>query len=142
MPTDELITVEEAAQRLGVSVATVRRRCAKGDLVCERESAAGNARLLVRLLVPEGEQPRTHVGTQPHDQLTVHVLEEVSWLRQELERRDQELAEMRRLLLQAQQHPRDVPVLPSASPGEPTAVVGHRPLWSRLLDRVRHALSA
>jgi excisionase family DNA binding protein len=34
--TTGLITVEEAAERLGLSAATVRRRCAAGDLPCQK----------------------------------------------------------------------------------------------------------
>ena len=34
--TDSLVTVEEAAARLGLSVASVRRRCAAGDLACQK----------------------------------------------------------------------------------------------------------
>ena len=54
-----LITVEEAAERLGLSTATVRRRCASGDLACQKVGRSW----LVEATALAARRGRTHRAT-------------------------------------------------------------------------------
>lgn len=115
----ERLTTTEAARRLGVSVATVRRRCAAGLLRSETEARPQGARLWVLWDgapdAPPTEQdaPPTRRAASAEASPTAQDAPgaasapvpraDYDWLRQRLEASEQAQAELRRLLLAAHQ---------------------------------------
>lgn len=75
-PDDELLTVDEAAERLGVSVATVRRRCASGDLTARK---VGKSWLIEGAALPPARargarrRPRTASSVVDLNRALVHL---------------------------------------------------------------------
>jgi transposase len=128
----ELITVPEAARRLGVTEDTVKRRLRKGELEGERKARPQGYTWMVKLLDEEAGTESTVTGTvsSPEDDTVNHQasngevrrLEEiVSTLQHQLEVREREVQELHVLLQQAQ----------AALP----APRDHRPWWQRLWRR-------
>jgi transposase len=128
----ELVTVPEAARRLGVTEDTVKRRLRKGELQGERKARPQGYTWMVGLPDEESETENTATGTvSPPDDDTVNhrvnngetrrLEEMVSMLQHQLEVREREVQELHVLLQQAQaalSAPRD-----------------SRPWWQRLWRR-------
>jgi len=147
------LTIADYARREGISVATVRRRIHSGKLEAVKEPTASGFQYWIPVeedpahtdqAVPtqvdtqEGARSDSQVGT--HEQVVDYAVaqrleDEVSWLRDQLEVRNDELREMRRLLFAATTRDRDalpaeVRPLPASMP------TGRRSLW----DMVRRLL--
>jgi excisionase family DNA binding protein len=97
---DQGATVAEAARLLGITEGAVRKRVERGKLRAEHDPAG-------RLIVyPEGGAGATSTTSATRDQprrsrddrYTRSLEEQVEYLRRQLERRDEELREHRRLL--------------------------------------------
>jgi hypothetical protein len=148
------LTIADYARREGISVATVRRRIHSGTLVAVKEPTASG----FQYWIPVEKEPAhaeqavptqvdTHEGTQSdtqtssHDQTADYAVaqrleDEVVWLREQLEVRNDELREMRRLLFAATTRDRDA--LPAEVRSAPASVpTSRRSLW----DMVRRWLS-
>ena len=82
----ERVTVREAARRLGVSVATVRRRIAAGELDAETEERPQGTRFLVLLDDDAAEREKSRAQATRAQQGTAHDSTEVLFLRAEVER--------------------------------------------------------
>ncbi len=109
----ELVTVPEAARRLGVTEDTVKRRLRKGELQGERKARPQGYTWMVELPDEESETESTVTGTvSPPDDDTVNhqvnngetrrLEEMVSMLQHQLEVREREVQELHVLLQQAQ----------------------------------------
>jgi hypothetical protein len=128
----ELVTVPEAARRLGITEDTVKRRLRKGELQGERKARPQGYTWMVKLPDEEAETNSTvtDTGLPPDDDPVNHRVnsgevrrleEMVSMLQHQLEVREREVQELHVLLQQAQAAlptPRD-----------------HRPWWQRLWRR-------
>ncbi len=106
--TQERVTVEVAATRLGCSVRTVRRRIHAGDLLAEREQLAQGFRWWVLLEAPTPE-PASHdqdtasPGAEAAAVLLEQVISERDWLRGQVEELTRQAGNYQVLLLQAQE---------------------------------------
>src|SRR5215204_3572863 len=112
-------TVADAARVLGISEGAVRKRVERGKLSAERTP---DGRLLVFLdaTTTDATRDTTHDRPRPSrdDRYTRSLEDQVEYLRRQLERRDEELREHRRLLAGLIER---VPELEAASsPREPT----------------------
>jgi hypothetical protein len=127
----ELVTVPEAARRLGVTEDTVKRRLRKGELQGERKARPQGYTWMVELPDEESETGTVTDTVSPPDDDTVNhrvnsgetrrLEEMVSMLQHQLEVREREVQELHVLLQQAQaalSAPRD-----------------SRPWWQRLWRR-------
>jgi hypothetical protein len=124
----ELVTVPEAARRLGVTEDTVKRRLRKGELQGERKARPQGYTWMVEL--PDEESGTDSTVSSPSDDTVDHQVsngeirrleEMVSMLQHQLEVREREVQELHVLLQQAQaalSAPRD-----------------SRPWWQRLWRR-------
>jgi len=128
----ELVTVPEAARRLGVTEDTVKRRLRKGELQGERKARPQGYTWMVELPDEESETDSTVTDTvsSPGDDTVDHrenngeirrLEEMVSMLQHQLEVREREVQELHVLLQQAQ----------AALP----APRDNRPWWQRLWRR-------
>jgi excisionase family DNA binding protein len=102
----ERLSTQEAARRLGISVATVRRRIATGELHAEQEVRPQGKRWVVLLDERSEASPasaaRITRAPPSRDALTV-ALDEVAFLRQQLEVSQRGEAELRQLLAREQE---------------------------------------
>ena len=102
MPTDERLTVAQAADRLGISEDAVRGRIKRGTLRAEREDGAVYVLLGLRSQRPTNDQPTTgqatDEATDPRDEL-------IAVLREQLAAEREANRENRRLLLAALERP-------------------------------------
>jgi transposase-like protein len=109
----ELVTVPEAARRLGVTEDTVKRRLRKGELQGERKARPQGYTWMVELPDEESETDSTVTGTvsSSGDDTVDHRVsngeirrleEMVSMLQHQLEVREREVQELHVLLQQAQ----------------------------------------
>jgi hypothetical protein len=109
----ELVTVPEAARRLGVTEDTVKRRLRKGELQGERKERPQGYTWMVELPDEESETDSTVTGTVSSlgDDTVGHQVsngevrrleEMVSMLQHQLEVREREVQELHVLLQQAQ----------------------------------------
>ncbi len=149
------LTIADYARREGISVATVRRRIHSGKLEAVKEPTASGFQYWIPVNgepaqtaqsvatqedTHETTQPDTQTGTQEQvvDYAVAQRLEdEVAWLREQLEVRNEELREMRRLLFAATTRDRDA--LPAEVRSGPASVpTGRRSLW----DMVRRWLGS
>lgn len=121
MPTElERITTTEAAHRLGVSGTQVRRLIRSGKLRAVAERRPQGTRLLVLWDATQDATKGASTTTQPGDQQATdtppdapqvatqdathaQLVEEVRWLKERLERAEDERAELRRMLFLEQQ---------------------------------------
>jgi len=84
----ERVSIDLAAQRLGVSVSTVRRRIRDGTLEVEREQTAQGFKYHILLPDTNGEVPETEVSAAPAPDLSAKladVEQERDWLRARVE---------------------------------------------------------
>ena len=107
----EWITTGEAARRLHVSPATIRRKIAAGELSAQREERPQGTRWMVR--IDPDASPRLHVTPVPQtavkrpdtsvtrDALAV-ALDEIVFLRRQLEEAQAAQSELRQLLAREQ----------------------------------------
>ena len=163
----ERISTAEAARRLGVSQTQVRRQVKAGTLRAETESRPQGTRLVILWDAPADtpftEHDTPSVATNDAT-LTVRLEDEVRWLRERLERAEEERGELRRMLNLEQQtvaglraqlaEPRteaapldttrtppptlqDAPLttLPANAPGTAATPPARRPWWRRLLGQ-------
>jgi excisionase family DNA binding protein len=118
----EEITIAQAAERLGVSMDTIRRRISKGEIKARKVPSAHGEMYLVELpedAAPEPAAPREKTDNKGE----VEALHQtISILETELEARRREVQELHVLLQQAQA------ALP---PGRGAAA--KNPLWRRLI---------
>lgn len=102
----ERLTTTEAAHRLGISPATVRRLIAAGTLPAEREVRPQGTRWLVLLDTSADalldSKPRVTSVQRDRDALTV-TLETIADLRRRLDAAEQAQAELRQLLAREQE---------------------------------------
>lgn len=108
----ELVTVPEAARRLGVTEDTVKRRLRKGELQGERKARPQGYTWMVELPDEESETDTVTGTVSPPDDDTVNhrvnngetrrLEEMVSMLQHQLEVREREVQELHVLLQQAQ----------------------------------------
>jgi len=114
-------TVADAARILGISEGAVRKRVERGKLPAERTP---DGRLLVFLdaTTTDATRDTTHDRPRPSrgDRYTRSLEDQVEYLRRQLERRDEELREHRRLLAGLIER---VPELEAATPQEPSEAV-------------------
>ena len=114
-------TVADAARVLGISEGAVRKRVERGKLSAERTP---DGRLLVFLdaTTTDATRDTTHDRPRPSrgDRYTRSLEDQVEYLRRQLERRDEELREHRRLLAGLIER---VPELEAATPQEPSEAV-------------------
>ena len=155
----ERITTAEAARRLGVSQTQVRRLVAAGKLIAESEERPHGRRIVVLWDATQDEPTTIHVATHvatPDATLLARVQDEVRWLRDRLERAEEERAELRRMLNLEQQTvaslrlqlaparnghaPHDATETPPATPPDTPAAHVPRtprraPWWRRVFGR-------
>jgi hypothetical protein len=132
------LTIADYARREGISVATVRRRIHSGKLIAVKEPTASG----FQYWIPVEEEPAhaeqvvtSQLDTQTgnHDQTADYAVaqrleDEVVWLREQLEVRNDELREMRHLLFAATTRDRDA--LPAEVRPTPASVpTPRRSLW-------------
>ncbi len=148
------LTIADYARREGISVATVRRRIYSGKLVAvkeptasgfqywipvEEEPAHAEQTVTTQVDTQEGTQSDSRAGSddQTVDYAVAQRLEdEVVWLREQLEVRNDELREMRHMIFAATTRDRDA--LPAEVRPTPASVPTSRcSLW----DMVRRWLS-
>lgn len=147
----ERLTIAEAAQRLGVSEVTIRRRVRSGQLASEKEETAAGFMYRVLLPSPEelghAEEQRTHEHQVHAESAALEAALET--LRQELERRSEENRRLQELLAREQALVQSLisrmPALPEGEPiQEPTqesrpSTVPEQPSqgwWQRLRSRI------
>lgn len=99
-PTDERLTVAEAADRLGISEDAIRSRIKRGTLVSVRES--GTVYVLL-----DADRPTTDEATsqRPTDEANAAKDELIAVLREQLAAEREANRENRRLLLAALERP-------------------------------------
>ena len=111
-------TVAEAARLLSITEGAVRKRVERGKLVAERTT---DGRLVVYLDATTTNTTRDTTHDRPRqsrgDRYTRSLEDQVEYLRRQLERRDEELREHRRLLAGLIER---VPELEAAAPQEPS----------------------
>jgi excisionase family DNA binding protein len=157
--SDNRATVAQAAQLLGITEGAVRKRVERGKLTAERTP---DGRLIVNLAAPAATDTTSATHDTTHDRprqsrgdrYTRSLEDQVAYLRQQLDRRDEELREHRRLLagliervpeLEApatQEATEAAETVEEASEGTeprsyaPTAQEGvQRPWWRRIVGR-------
>jgi hypothetical protein len=106
------LDVKQAAQVLGISTDAVHKRVKRGTLEAEKDE---DGRVLVWIDNEDNGYISSSQGVQPL--LVPHLESENEFLRQELERRAEELSEMRRIIAALVQR---VPELEPAKQQEPT----------------------
>ncbi len=129
-PTNQRLTVPEAASWLGITEAAVRGRIKRGTLRSYREE--GNVYVVLVGDESRGESTakRDAPATDPREELVEELRGQVDYLQGIIGTRDRELSEMRRLLAGALERipeieaPRDSPPEPRDAPetvseGEP-----------------------
>jgi len=111
-------TVAEAARLLSITEGAVRKRVERGKLAAERTT---DGRLVVYLDATTTNTTRDTTHDRPRqsrgDRYTRSLEDQVEYLRRQLERRDEELREHRRLLAGLIER---VPELEAAAPQEPS----------------------
>jgi excisionase family DNA binding protein len=111
-------TVAEAARLLSITEGAVRKRVERGKLAAERTT---DGRLVVYLDATTTNTTRDTTHDRPRqsrgDRYTRSLEDQVEYLRRQLERRDEELREHRRLLAGLIER---VPELEAATPQEPS----------------------
>jgi excisionase family DNA binding protein len=111
-------TVAEAARLLGITEGAVRKRVERGKLAAKRTT---DGRLVVYLDATTTNTTRDTTHDRPRqsrgDRYTRSLEDQVEYLRRQLERRDEELREHRRLLAGLIER---VPELEAAAPQEPS----------------------
>lgn len=104
---NEYVPLAEAAERLGVSVDTIRRRIRKGGLDGRKEATAAGFKWLVRL--PEGgalPPPPSQTQIVPiNDQAIGLFRDQLAVKDEQLRQRDQEIERLHTLLAQALERP-------------------------------------
>jgi hypothetical protein len=119
------LTVAEAARALGISEGAVRKRVERGKLAAEH---APDGRLIVYLGRDTTSATRDTTHDRPRqsrgDRYTRSLEDQVEYLRRQLDRRDEELREHRRLLAGLIER---VPELEAAAPSEPPETVEEAP---------------
>jgi hypothetical protein len=105
----ERVTIREAAQRLGVSPDTIRRRIAKGELQAVQEARPQGFVWMVELPRPKAQRRRPATrkpprpkGPSPAELEAAHLRQTLEMLTTELESRRREVAELHQLLAQSQ----------------------------------------
>ena len=103
----ERVTIREAAQRLGVSPDTVRRRMQRGELEAIQEPRPQGFVWMVELPRPKAKRrgsrrPPKPKGPSPAELEAAHLREKVEMLTTELESRRREVSELHQLLAQSQ----------------------------------------
>jgi len=93
----ELVSVGEAARRLGVSTDTIRRRIGKGELTAHQEPTPQGFRWEVELQ-PNDQPVNGHEGNT--EALVTALQAQVEAQGQELDARRREVAELHQLLAQ------------------------------------------
>ena len=103
----ESVTIREAAERLGVSPDTIRRRITRGQLKAVQEPRPQGFVWVVEL--PTAKRRRTATrrpprpkGPSPAELEAAHLRETVKMLTTELESRRREVSELHQLLAQSQ----------------------------------------
>jgi hypothetical protein len=111
-------TVAEAARLLSITEGAVRKRVERGKLAAKRTT---DGRLVVYLDATTTNTTRDTTHDRPRqsrgDRYTRSLEDQVEYLRRQLERRDEELREHRRLLAGLIER---VPELEAAAPQEPS----------------------
>ncbi len=114
-------TVAEAARLLSITEGAVRKRVERGKLAAERTT---DGRLVVYLDATTTNTTRDTTHDRPRqsrgDRYTRSLEDQVEYLRRQLERRDEELREHRRLLAGLIER---VPELEATTPQEPSEAV-------------------
>ncbi len=117
-PPNRRTTVAEAARLLSITEGAVRKRVERGKLAAERTT---DGRLVVYLDATTTNTTRDTTHDRPRqsrgDRYTRSLEDQVEYLRRQLERRDEELREHRRLLAGLIER---VPELEAATPQEPS----------------------
>ena len=117
------VTVQDAAKILSVTEHAIRQRVYRGTLTSEKDE---DGRVFVLLDQDAHESPDESPARDSHEIIEM-LNDQVSFLRAQLVSRDQELAEMRRLLagaleripeLEAPQEPRESPTEASTDHGK------------------------
>lgn len=117
------LTVQEAAEVLGVTVDAVRGRIKRGTLTSIK-SEAGTVYVLLEEAVSRDQSPGEPqlANDHPHDhsQLVDRMASEIEFLRGELQRKDAILLSMTEglKLLEAPTEPQEAPVSSSEEPGK------------------------
>jgi hypothetical protein len=106
------LDVKQAAQVLGISTDAVHKRVKRGTLEAEKDE---DGRVLV--WIDSEDNGYSSSSQVVHPLLLTHLESENEFLRQELERRAEELSEMRRIIAALVQR---VPELEPAKQQEPT----------------------
>jgi len=127
-PTNQRLTVPEAASWLGITEAAVRGRIKRGTLRSYREE--GNVYVVLVGDESRGESTanRDAPATDPREELVEELRGQVDYLQGIIGTRDRELSEMRRLLAGALERipeieaPRDSPPEPRDAPRVPETV--------------------
>ena len=137
----ERVSISEAAERLGVSEVTIRRRIKKGELAAEKEET--KAGFVYRVLLPPIEEMGSG-SQQPHRE-SAALEAALDTLRQELERRSEENRRLQELLAREQALVQSLvarmPALPEGVPTQETTqrLGSDQPVqnwWSRLRTRL------
>jgi DNA-binding transcriptional MerR regulator len=122
-----LMNVVEAAQYLGVSTHTIKRRLKKGELKGEQQATPQGFVWLVEVADDSGAIPTATAESANHSEEVIELLKsnleerdkQISFLKEELESRRREIQELHVLLQQAQ--------TALSAPRE-----DHQPWWRRL----------
>jgi len=104
----ERVTIREAAERLGVSPDTIRRRITRGTLEAVQEPRPQGFVWMVELPTAKAKRQRSSrrppkpKGPSPAELEAAHLRETVEMLTTELESRRREVSELHQLLAQSQ----------------------------------------
>jgi hypothetical protein len=102
-PLRTQVTIEEAARRLGVSQATVRRRAKRGALRATKRELPTGYQWFVELPITQEAPAATQPATQDQDAEIRRLEEHVADLRRRTDDQAREISELHRLLANQQQ---------------------------------------
>ncbi len=123
------VPVREAANILGISEKTIKRRIAAGQMEAKTEQMEKGLRYLVEVpdVIPEGDcgtpAEAVTVVTLAYQQLVETLQDQVAHLQGELEFKNREIADFHRIFQQQAEAPQlSPPVLPDLIPVAPVGV--------------------
>jgi predicted ArsR family transcriptional regulator len=127
-PTNRRVTVDEAAEILGITPGAVRNRISRSTLRSVREGGR------VFVLLPTGEERHTTGLQSANDELISQLRSEIKYLREENQRKDHLLAAALERIpqLEAPSEPRESSETATKTAESPTPEEQQRPWWRKV----------